>query len=143
MLFRSDLWPLTRQHLQRLELSDVAGRLRDLGVPDADAQAFWNVARENINRLDDLAEWWSLCRDGTDPEIDPEDVEFVTRALTLLPPPPYGPDSWKDWTTRVRDATGRKGKALFMPLRKALTGRSHGPDMAALMPLLQKVPAPR
>ncbi len=137
----ADLWPLTRAHLQRLAHTDVAERLRALGVPDAIAPAFWEVARENIDRLDDLADWWALCRDGAAPAIDPEDAAFVAEALALLPPPPYGPDSWKDWTTAVRAATGRKGKALFMPLRKALTGRAHGPDMAALMPLLQTVPA--
>ena len=60
--------------------------------------------------------------------------------MKLLPPPPYGPTAWSDWTGTVKEATGRKGKGLFMPLRKALTGMSHGPDMGTLMPLLQKVP---
>ncbi|KPQ08167.1 MAG: glutamate--tRNA ligase [Rhodobacteraceae bacterium HLUCCA12] len=136
----ADLWPLTRAHVQSLPFDAVADRLAALGVPDALAPDFWAVARENITRLDDLEAWWILCRDGAAPVIAPEDAEFVAEAAKLLPPPPYGPDSWAEWTAAVKAATGRKGKALFMPLRRALTGRDHGPDMSSLMPLLQKVP---
>ncbi|WP_209426592.1 glutamate--tRNA ligase [Pararhodobacter sp. SW119] len=136
-----DLWPLTRAHVQALPYAAVGDRLAEIGIPDDLAPAFWDVARQNITRLDDLGDWWRLCRDGADPAIAPEDAEFVAQALALLPPPPYGPTAWADWTAAVKEATGRKGRALFMPLRKALTGRDDGPDMAALMPLLQRVPA--
>lgn len=136
-----DLWPLTRAHVQALPFEAVAEKIAALGVPDDLAAGFWDVARENITRLDDLDGWWALCRDGAAPDVAPEDAEFVAQALQLLPPPPYGPDAWAEWTGAVKEATGRKGKGLFMPLRKALTGQAHGPDMGALMPLLQKVPA--
>ncbi len=134
-----DLWPLTRAHVQALPYDEMKDRLAELGVPDDLAPAFWEVVRENVTRREDVAEWWALCRDGAEPTIAPEDADFVAEALTLLPPPPYGPSTWAHWTTAVKAATGRKGRALFMPLRKALTGQEHGPDMAALMPLLQKV----
>lgn len=135
-----DLWPLTRAHVQALPFAAVAERLAGLGVPADIAPAFWDVARENITRLEDLGAWWTLCRDGAQPLVAEEDAGFVAEALTLLPPPPYGPTAWADWTAAVKTATGRKGKGLFMPLRKAVTGMDHGPDMASLMPLLQKVP---
>ncbi|MEO1552067.1 MAG: hypothetical protein AAFR93_16855, partial [Pseudomonadota bacterium] len=61
---------------------------------------------------------------------------FVAQALEMLPPRPWTTDSWPAWTAAVKDATGRKGKALFMPLRKALTGLERGPDMAHFMPHL-------
>ena len=80
-------------------------------------------------------------RDGAEPVIDPEDAEFVAQALALLPPRPWTAATWGEWTGAVKAATGRKGKGLFMPLRKALTGMDHGPEMAALMPLLQVVRA--
>jgi glutamyl-tRNA synthetase len=57
-----------------------------------------------------------------------------------LPPLPYTAETWGTWTAAVKDATGRKGRSLFMPLRKALTGQAHGPDMSQLMPLLQNPP---
>ncbi|WP_370207213.1 glutamate--tRNA ligase [Pararhodobacter marinus] len=135
-----DLWPLTRAHVQALPYEAVADHLSQIGVPDDIAPAFWGVARENVTRLQDVDAWWTLCRDGAEPEIAPEDAEFIAEAMALLPPPPYGPTAWSDWTGSVKQATGRKGKSLFMPLRKALTGMSHGPDMGTLMPLLQKVP---
>ena len=59
--------------------------------------------------------------------------------MTLLPPMPFGADSWAEWTAAVKSATGRKGKGLFMPLRKALTGRANGPEMSDVMPLMQVV----
>ena len=135
-----DLWPLTRAHVQAQPVEAVAETLAALGVPADQAGAFWQVARANITRLEDLGQWWALCRDGAQPLIAPEDAEFVAQAMTLLPAPPYGPTAWSDWTTAVKAQTGRKGKGLFMPLRKALTGLDHGPDMSALMPLLQKIP---
>jgi len=61
--------------------------------------------------------------------------------LALLPSQPFTSDTWGHWTAAVKQATGRKGKNLFMPLRKALTGKEHGPDMAALLPFLQVIKA--
>lgn len=136
-----DLWPLTRADLQGRPYAAVADQIAALGVPKALAPQFWDVARANIGTLDDLGAWWALCRDGAEPVIAPEDAEFVAQALDLLPPPPYGAEAWKDWTGAVKAATGRKGKGLFMPLRLALTGQAQGPDMGALMPLLQRVRA--
>ncbi len=136
-----DLLPLTAHYLASLPLEAVRERIAALGVPADKAEAFWEVVRENITVLDDLAEWWRLMQEGAEPLIDEEDRAFVSEALVLLPDPPYTEASWGAWTKAVKDATGRKGRALFMPLRKALTGRTDGPDMARLMPLLQKVRA--
>lgn len=136
-----DLWPLTRERNQHLPYDAVRDRIAAMGVPDEIAPRFWAVARQNITRLDDLSEWWTLMRDGAEPAIAPEDAEFVAQALALLPPPPWTDATWGEWTAAVKAATGRKGKGLFMPLRKALTGMDHGPEMAELMPLLQRVRA--
>lgn len=135
----ADLWPLTRERNQHLPFDAVRGRIAEMGVPDDMAPGFWEVARQNITRLEDLAEWWVLMRDGAEPVVAPEDAEFVAQALALLPPRPWTQATWGEWTAAVKAATGRKGKGLFMPLRKALTGMDHGPEMAGLMPLLQRV----
>ncbi len=136
----ADLMPLTRAHLQALPFAAVQERIAALGVPEAEAERFWEVMRENITVLDDLETWWMLCRDGARAEVTPEDAEFVAEALRHLPPPPWEAGSWESWTAAVKAATGRKGRGLFLPLRKALTGRGDGPDMGQLMPLLQKAP---
>ena len=82
-----------------------------------------------------------MFRDGAEPAIEDEDREFIAEALALLPEGPHDNATWGKWTTAVKDATGRKGKSLFMPLRKALTGQAHGPEMAQVLPLLQVIKA--
>jgi glutamyl-tRNA synthetase len=137
----ADLFPLTGRYLQSQPLSAVQDKITALGVPADQAEPFWTVIRDNIETLNDLDAWWALCRDGADPVIDPEDADFVAEAMTMLPEGPFDEGTWGAWTSAVKDATGRKGRGLFMPLRKALTGQAHGPDMASLMPLLQVVKA--
>ena len=114
-----DLWPLTRARNQALPFPAVRERILALGVPAEMAER--------------------LARDGAEPVVAPEDRAFVAEAMALLPAPPYTEATWAEWTAQVKDATGRKGKALFMPLRLALTGEATGPDMADLMPLLRTV----
>ncbi len=136
-----DLWPLTRERNQALPFAAVADRIAALGVPDDQAERFWRVASQNITRLDDLGNWWRIFSEGAEPQIDPEDADFIAQAMTLLPAGPFTDATWGEWTAAVKEATGRKGKGLFMPLRKAVTGQAHGPDMSDVMPLLQVVKA--
>jgi len=136
-----DLFPLTARYLASLPLDAVAADITALGVPDDLAKQFWAVTRENITTLADLEEWWALFRDGADPVIADEDRGFVSQAMSLLPDGPLDSDTWSNWTQAVKEATGRKGKGLFMPLRLALTGQSHGPEMATVLPLLQVIKA--
>ena len=135
-----DLFPLTRAHVQSLPLGAVADRIAALGVPPDKADLFWSVAKGNITVLADLDGWWHLFRDGATPLMDAEDEGFVRQALTLLPARPWTHDTWSQWTEVVKAATGRKGKGLYRPLRRALTGLEAGPEMADVMPLLQVVP---
>lgn len=136
-----DLYPLTAKVLQEKPLADVADAVAAVGVPADKAERFWNVTRDNITTLNDLGKWWDLYTNGAEPEIDDEDKEFIAEAMKLLPEGPFDDDTWSTWTAAVKDATGRKGRGLFMPLRKALTGQKNGPDMASLMPLLQVIKA--
>lgn len=138
-----DLYPLTARYLSGLPLEAVAADVSAAGVPDEKAEEFWAVTRENISTLKDLGAWWTLMRDGAEPQIDAEDADFVAEALALLPETPFDAETWSTWTAQVKEQTGRKGRGLFMPLRKALTGQAQGPDMSALMPLLQVVKARR
>jgi glutamyl-tRNA synthetase len=135
-----DLKPLTARYLASLPYGAMADELAELGVPDDLAPRFWEVLRENIETRADLGPWWEVLRDGAVPLIEDADREFVTEALARLPEPPYGPQTWADWTGAMKEASGRKGKALFMPLRMALTGRARGPEMADFMPLMQARP---
>ncbi|WP_417817850.1 glutamate--tRNA ligase [Tritonibacter scottomollicae] len=136
-----DLYPLTARYLQGLPLSAVQSHVAAAGVPEDKQEAFWAVAKENITTLKDLEGWWVLCRDGAEPLIAEEDKEFIAEAMALLPEGPYDSESWGKWTAAVKEKTGRKGKGLFMPLRKAVTGMERGPDMSALLALMETVRA--
>ncbi|MBU2959418.1 glutamate--tRNA ligase [Citreicella sp. C3M06] len=136
-----DLYPLTARKLHELPFEAVKDEIAALGVPEAKAALFWSVTRDNIATRKDLPGWWALFRDGAEPLIAEEDRDFIAEAMTLLPEGPFTHETWGTFTAAVKAATGRKGKGLFMPLRKALTGLERGPEMADVMPLLEQVPA--
>ncbi|SNT16269.1 glutamate--tRNA ligase [Tropicimonas sediminicola] len=135
-----DVWPLTARYLHGLPKEEVASEIAALGVPGEMAERFWNVVRENIGTRAEMAAWWEILSKGAEAQVEPEDAEFVRTALDLLPPLPFDDSTWANWTAEVKAATGRKGKGLFMPLRKALTGRARGPEMADFLPLMQALP---
>ncbi len=136
----ADLEPLTARYLASLPVSAVAEHLRAAGVPDDLADAVWHVVRENIGTIHEVADWWRVFSEGAVALVDPEDEAFVKTAFDLLGDPPYDAGTWAHWIEAVKAATGRKGKGLFMPLRKAVTGRARGPEMADVMPLMQVRP---
>ena len=119
--------------IHRMEYSDVAARLEALGLAEAD-EAFWLAVRPNLERLSDAVEWYRICNGRVEPDIDEPD--YCRQAAELLPEEPWDGQTWGNWTARVAGATGRKGKALFRPLRRALTGSSSGPELGALLPLI-------
>jgi glutamyl-tRNA synthetase len=90
----------------------------------------------NLNVFDDAKLWWRIVTGPVEPQIEAPDL--LAAARELLPPEPWTSESWGEWTKAVRDATGAKGKALFHPLRLALTGRSDGPELKQLFPLMGK-----
>ena len=134
-----DLAPLTMKYLQGLSASDIIADISALGVPPEKAEDFWNIVRMNISTLKDLSAWWDLMEKGAEPKIDDQDREFVLKAVSLLPPGQFDAKTWKTWTQNVTEVTGRSGKNLYMPLRQALTGMSHGPDMGHLLPFLKNI----
>ncbi len=136
----ADLFPLTARHLHGLPIEAVAEQVAAVGVPGDLASRFWEVVRENITVLGDIAAWWALFKDGAQPIIADDDREFVAQAFAILPDVPYDSATWGLWTAAVKEQTGRKGRALFMPLRLAVTGRQRGPEMADVMALLQNKP---
>ncbi len=133
-----ELVVLNRALLHHMSFAEVRDRLMLLGITGDHAEPFWMAVRGNLDKLSDAATWWRILREGPQPaaELSDEDREFVGQALDLLPEEPWDGNVWKDWTGAVKKATGRKGKALFMPLRLALTGLESGPELADLLPLV-------
>jgi glutamyl-tRNA synthetase len=116
----------------------AASRLQAMGVPEGQATAFWMVVRQNCVHVRDAAEWVPVAFGDLPSRFEGSDDDraFVQAAFDLLPAGPFDGATWKRWTDAVKAATGRKGRALFMPLRQALTGLDHGPDLAGLLPLI-------
>ena len=133
-----ELFVLNRTLLHKMPFAEARDRLMVLGVSGDKAEAFWLAVRGNLDTLADAANWWRILGEGPQepPEFSSEDRAFLEQAFELLPEEPWSGTVWKDWTGKVREATGRKGKALFMPLRLALTGQPSGPELADLLPLL-------
>lgn len=106
-------------------------------LPEGMGEAAWEAIRPNLAHIGEAADWWQVV---TEPvaaaALSEEDAAFVRRAGEVLAVQPWDDAVWKALTGALKDETGRKGKALFLPLRLALTGREHGPDMAALLPLI-------
>ncbi len=134
----AELTGLNRSLVHQLTFEQVRARLADMGIAGGRAEAFWMAVRNNIDFVKDAARWWRVVEVEPEDEakLDPEDREFVREAFALLPPDPWDGDTWANWTGAVKAATGRKGRALFMPLRIALTGVRSGPELADLLPLI-------
>lgn len=113
--------------------SDVAVRLGALGLGDAD-EGFWLAVRENLTCLSDTQMWWQVCHGDITPVV--EDADFSEQAAALLPEGEWSDATWRDWTQAVKQATGRKGKQLYHPLRLALTGFERGPELQNLLPMI-------
>ncbi|OYW46015.1 MAG: glutamate--tRNA ligase [Sphingomonadales bacterium 32-68-7] len=120
--------------LHQLDFERVADRL-----PEGMGRAAWEAIRPNLAKVSEAADWWQVVTGPIEaPVLADEDRAYVAEAVRLLA---WGPDPWHGLTEALKAATGRKGKALFRPLRLALTGRESGPDMAALLPLIGEAEA--
>jgi glutamyl-tRNA synthetase len=142
----TELDGLNARLLHMLEFADVSARLAAMGVPGG--EDFWLAVRGNLQKLADAAEWWQVVAGTITPVI--EDAAFLERAAALLPAEPWDHNTWSVWTGAVKAETGAKGRALFHPLRLALTGREAGPELKTLLPLIGREraqarlgPAPR
>jgi glutamyl-tRNA synthetase len=129
----AELASLNARMLHVMSFEEAKPRLEKLGLAD---EPLWLVLRENLAKFDDIAEWAKLVSGPVTPVIEAEDRDFIATARDLLPAEPWDTTTWGAWTNAVKDATGRKGKPLFMPLRMALTGRHDGPELKSLLPLV-------
>lgn len=127
-----DLKSLNAKLLHKMAYADVAERLVAMGI--GGGAAFWDAVRGNLNIFDDAKMWWTVVAGSIEPVI--EDRAFTEKALALLPAEPWSADTWGQWTSALKAATGAKGKALFHPLRMALTAQEAGPDLKTLLPLI-------
>ncbi len=130
----TELLRLNEKLLSQRSFNEVQSRLAALGLTQA-TEAFWLGIRGNISLLSDAKTWWEILHQPITPSS--EDIDFTARAAELLPSGIWNEQSYKEWVEQVKNVTGRKGKELFMPLRRALTGREDGPDLKAVFSLIE------
>ncbi|MEM8785757.1 MAG: glutamate--tRNA ligase, partial [Pseudomonadota bacterium] len=130
----AELTALNGKILHTMTYAEAEPRLAAKGIEAS--QALWDAVHENLSRLEDLAAFRVLIEGPIEPTAAAEDADYLTKARASLPEGEMTQDTWGAWTGALKAATGRKGKALFMPLRLALTGRAHGPEMGKLLPLI-------
>ena len=123
----NEIFRLNAKILHETSYEDVKDRTQGID------ENLWLAVRGNIERLRDLEEMRRIIEGPVEPVI--EEPDFITEALAALPDT-FDEQTWSAWTSALKDKTGRKGKALFMPLRQAITGMSHGPEMDKLLLLI-------
>lgn len=129
----TDLEALNGRILHDMPYEAARERLAALGLDDP---ALWSALRDNLERFGEIADWARLVRGPVTPVVADDDRDFLETARELLPQEPYDETTFKEWTDALKARTGRKGRALFRPLRLALTGREDGPELKTLLPLL-------
>ena len=127
-----ELKRLNARLLHQLDYAEVKDRLAAMGIDGG--EAFWHAVAPNLEKLNDATSWFQLIEGPVTPII--EDADYIAQAAANLPDGELTGESWSTWTGVLKGETGRKGKDLFMPLRLALTGERHGPDMSELLPLI-------
>lgn len=127
-----ELAQLNTRIVHHLDFAAVAERL-----PEGMGAAAWAAIQNNLTYVAEAADWWAVIEGPVDPgDFDQDDRDYLAQAFDIAMKIDWSGDPWHALTDGLKAATGRKGKALFLPLRRALTGRDHGPDMAALLPLI-------
>jgi glutamyl-tRNA synthetase len=128
----AELAALNARIVHQLDHAGVADRL-----PEGMGQSAWEAIRPNLSTVSEAADWWQVVQGPIDSSTLPEDDRaYLARAGEIAATIDWSADPWHALTGALKAETGRKGRALFLPLRLALTGREHGPDMAALLPLI-------
>ena len=126
-----ELAALNARVVHQLPFDAVAERL-----PEGMDQAAWDAIRPNLKTIAEAADWWTIINGPVTSDTAPEDRDFLAGAAEAANQIDWSGEAWKQLTAMLKAASGRSGKALFLPLRRALTGRDSGPEMAALLPLI-------
>lgn len=129
----AELDSLNRRIVHQLSYADVAKRLDAMDV--GGGEAFWDAVRDNLEKVSDAKALWNIV-ENADAIVADEDREFITQARECLPEGEFTSETWSQWLGEIKAVSDRKGKSLFMPLRKALTGMEHGPELDKLLPLI-------
>ncbi len=128
---------INQKLLKILPFNIVKERLKELRIEGVD-EFIWQSLRANLEFLSDIVQWLEICKNPFKYNHKAEDQEFLNLASKCLPQDTSQTDSWQNWLTNIKQKTDRKGKELFAPIRLALSGREHGPELKNLLMLIDR-----
>ena len=127
---------MNQKLIQSLEFNEIKDRLPKL--EEDYAKKLWQCVSPNITFFSEMSNWLKICRESLQFEVSDEDKEFLLEAAKLLPENTKDENCWGEWIEQIKGSSDRKGKQLFMPLRIAITGQSHGPELKYLINLIDR-----
>lgn len=129
-----DIGRLNARMIHEMPFADAQPRLAAAGIEIE--EALWLAIQGNLETLSNAGQWQTIVSGEIAPIHEPGAEQVLQAARDHLPDEPWDETTWSSWTAKIREETGAKGKGLFMPLRLALTAQQHGPELAALLPLI-------
>ena len=132
----SELSNINQKLIQSFEFEEIKDRLPNL--EESYAKKLWQCISPNITFFAEISNWLKICQDKIEFEVNEEDKEFLIKASKLLPLDTTAENCWENWIEKIKESSDRKGKRLFMPLRLALTGQNHGPELKYLINLIDR-----
>jgi glutamyl-tRNA synthetase len=127
-----ELWALNEKLIHHMSYEDAKKKSQFAHLDPI----FWEAVRANLKNLSELSDWWKICRGDIEAHVNEDDKDFIREARGTLPTGPWDQNPWETWIATLQETTGRKGKALFKPLRQALTGQEHGPELKSILGLM-------
>ena len=134
----SELTTINHKLLQSLDFAEATARLEIIGIKEKISEKFWNVIKLNISFLQEIQEWIAILNHEFHFANQENDKEFLREVALLLPQNTEDENCWNLWLNEIKQKTARKGKDLFMPIRMALSGKEHGPELKFLVNLIRR-----
>lgn len=128
---------INQKLLQILSFSDLKRRFEEIGLSEIN-EDFWNIFKENVEILPEIKEWFEICNQKFRYKNDVADQEFLKQISEFLPADTKKENAWQEWLSAIKKNSDRKGKNLFMPIRLALTGKNHGPELRNLVNFIER-----
>lgn len=134
----SEVAIINQKLLQIIDFDEVKTRLKEIGIETEITEKFWNSVKPNLNILSEIKDWIEICLKEFRYKNKDEDKEFLNDISKLLPKNTEDENCWNEWLSKIKENTDRKGKNLFMPIRLALSGKEHGPELKFLVNLISR-----
>ena len=129
---------INQKIIANMSFDQAQHRLKEIGFKQEISQLFWTTIQPNILDLTEVQHWWKIIYEKFHYNHDNNDKDFLQQITDILPKDISSEDSWQHWVTKIKNISKRKGKNLFMPIRIALTGKTHGPEMKNILRLINR-----